>query len=165
MACLLATALLGCKFTSMRYLALACDYDGTLATDGRVPPHVIDALKRLREQNRRLLLVTGRQLDDLRQVFPQIELFDRVVVENGAVVFAPETREQRVLSAAPPPAFVRTLREHGVSPIAEGSVIVATWEPHQARVLEVIHDLGLELQVIFNKGAVMVLPTGINKAA
>jgi HAD superfamily hydrolase (TIGR01484 family) len=165
MAGLLATALLGCKFTSMRYLALACDYDGTLATDGRVPPHVIDALKRLREQNRRLLLVTGRQLDDLRQVFPQLELFDRVVVENGAVVFAPETREERVLSAAPPAAFVRTLREHGVSPIAEGRVIVATWEPHQARVLEVIHDLGLELQVIFNKGAVMVLPTGINKAA
>jgi hypothetical protein len=31
-------------------------------------------------------------------------------------------------------------------------------------VLETIRDLGLELQVIFNKGAVMVLPPGINKA-
>jgi HAD superfamily hydrolase (TIGR01484 family) len=149
----------------MRYLALACDYDGTLATDGKVPAHVIEALERMREHGRRVLLVTGRQLEDLREVFPRLELFDRVVVENGAVVFTPATREERVLTAAPPPAFVRTLRAHGVSPIAEGRVIVATWEPHQARVLEVIHELGLELQVIFNKGAVMVLPTGINKAA
>ena len=31
-------------------------------------------------------------------------------------------------------------------------------------VLEVIRDHGLELQVIFNKGAVMVLPSGVNKA-
>jgi haloacid dehalogenase-like hydrolase/AAA domain-containing protein len=31
-------------------------------------------------------------------------------------------------------------------------------------VLHAIRDLGLELQVIFNKGAVMVLPTGVNKA-
>jgi Cdc6-like AAA superfamily ATPase len=31
-------------------------------------------------------------------------------------------------------------------------------------VLETIRDLGLEFQLIFNKGAVMVLPPGINKA-
>jgi hydroxymethylpyrimidine pyrophosphatase-like HAD family hydrolase len=31
--------------------------------------------------------------------------------------------------------------------------------------LQTIHDLHLELQVIFNKGAVMVLPTGVNKAS
>jgi hypothetical protein len=31
-------------------------------------------------------------------------------------------------------------------------------------VLDAIRDLGLELQVIFNKGAVMVLPAGVNKA-
>ena len=44
-------------------------------------------------------------------------------------------------------------------------MIVATWEPNQNAVLEVIRDLGLELQVIFNKGAVMVLPSGVNKAS
>jgi hydroxymethylpyrimidine pyrophosphatase-like HAD family hydrolase len=31
-------------------------------------------------------------------------------------------------------------------------------------VTETIRDMGLELQVIFNKGAVMILPTGVNKA-
>jgi hydroxymethylpyrimidine pyrophosphatase-like HAD family hydrolase len=31
-------------------------------------------------------------------------------------------------------------------------------------VFDAIHDLGLEMQVIFNKGAVMILPSGVNKA-
>jgi hypothetical protein len=43
-------------------------------------------------------------------------------------------------------------------------VIVATTDLHRQTVLETIHDLGLELQVIFNKGSVMVLPSGVNKA-
>ena len=31
--------------------------------------------------------------------------------------------------------------------------------------LEAIRELGLELQIIFNKGAVMVLPAGVSKAS
>ena len=49
-------------------------------------------------------------------------------------------------------------------PLESGHVIVATREPHEAAVIDVIRELGLELQVIFNKGAVMVLPSGVNKA-
>jgi hypothetical protein len=51
-----------------------------------------------------------------------------------------------------------------VEPLSVGKVIVATWRPHETIALELIRDLGLELQVIFNKGAVMVLPSGVNKA-
>jgi hypothetical protein len=40
---------------------------------------------------------------------------------------------------------------------------VATWHPYEKEVLEVIRSMGLELQVIFNKDAVMILPSGINK--
>ncbi len=63
-----------------------------------------------------------------------------------------------------PPAFVERLREHGVEPLSQGEVILSTWEPNETAVLEAIRDLGLEHQVIFNKGAVMVLPPGVNKA-
>ena len=147
----------------MRYLALACDYDGTLATDGRVPEPVIDALQKLRRSGRKLVLATGRELDDLRRVFSPLELFDRIVAENGALLYAPETREETLLSEAPPPEFAALLRTRGVVPLSVGRAIVATWEPHQETALEAIRELGLELQVIFNKGAVMVLPTGINK--
>src|SRR4030095_2275680 len=37
--------------------------------------------------------------------------------------------------------------------------------PNEIVVLEVIRDLGLELHVVFNKGAVMVLPAGIPRAS
>ena len=113
---------------------------------------------------RRLILVTGRELPDLLTVFPHIALFDRVVAENGAVVHCPATREEKLLGEPPPAPFVRALRERGVSPIAVGRVIVATWKPHETTVLEVIRDLGLELHVTFNKEAVMVLPAGLSKA-
>jgi len=42
--------------------------------------------------------------------------------------------------------------------------VIATTEPHHWAVLEAVHELGLELQLTFNKGAVMVLPSGVNKA-
>jgi len=48
--------------------------------------------------------------------------------------------------------------------LAVGRAIIATREPYETLVIELIKELGLELQVIFNKGAVMVLPTGVNKA-
>jgi hydroxymethylpyrimidine pyrophosphatase-like HAD family hydrolase len=41
---------------------------------------------------------------------------------------------------------------------------VATVRPHETTVLETIQALGLELEIVFNKEAVMVLPTGHNKA-
>jgi hydroxymethylpyrimidine pyrophosphatase-like HAD family hydrolase len=148
----------------MRYLALACDYDGTLAAHGRVDEPTLATLGRLRATGRRLVLVTGRRLDDLQHVFPHLDLFDRVVAENGALLFHPAARDERTLADPPPPAFALTLTERGVQPLAVGRVIIATWEPHETTVLSAIRDLGLELQVIFNKGAVMILPSGVNKA-
>ncbi|HMV51967.1 MAG TPA: HAD family hydrolase, partial [Blastocatellia bacterium] len=149
----------------MRYLALACDYDGTIAHDGRVAETTLEAFLRLRNSGRKLILVTGRELDDLMNIFSRLDLFDRVVAENGALIYNPATKEEKLLGERPPEDFIADLKRRGVGPISVGRVIVATWEPHETRVLETIRDFGLELQVIFNKGAVMVLPGGINKAA
>lgn len=148
----------------MRYLVLATDYDGTLATDGQVSAETVAAIKRLRLSGRRALLVTGRRLDELLKVFPDIRLFDYVVAENGALVYTPRTKETILLGKAPPPAFVERLKSLGVDRIEVGQVIVATWLPYHTAVLQVIQEMGLELLVIFNKAAVMVLPSGVNKA-
>jgi HAD superfamily hydrolase (TIGR01484 family) len=149
----------------MRYVALATDYDGTLATDGRVETRTLAALDRAAAAGRRLVLVTGRELDDLARVFQRMDRFDYVVAENGALLYRPATNARRALAPPPPHAFVTELRRRGVAPLSLGQTIVATWEPQETTVLEVIRDLGLELQVIFNKGAVMVLPPGVNKAS
>jgi HAD superfamily hydrolase (TIGR01484 family) len=148
----------------LRYQLLACDYDGTLAHHGRVDASTFDALARLRTSGRRVVLVTGRRLDDLRSVCPDLGVFDLVVAENGGLLHVPRARETVPLAEAPPPSFAEELRRRGVADVAVGAVIVATWEPHAETVLETIRDAGLELQVIFNKGAVMVLPSGVNKA-
>ncbi len=148
----------------MQYHALAADYDGTLATDGIVDERTVEALQRLRESGRRLILVTGRIIEQLVQTFPQICLCDTVVADNGAVLFDPQTGQKNLLAEPPSREFIEELRRRGVAPIEIGDVIVATWEPHETTVLQAIHDLGLELQIVFNKGAVMILPTGVNKA-
>ena len=148
----------------MRYYALACDYDGTVADRGTILAPTRAALLRLRASGRKLLLVTGRRLDDLEQVCPDLTLFDSIVAENGAVLFRPASRELRLLAEPPPPAFAAALRARGVEPLDVGRVIVATWQPHEGVVLDAIRAQGLELQVVFNKGAVMVLPSGVNKA-
>ena len=149
----------------MRYQILAIDYDGTLARNGVVDTSTVEALRRLLATGRRLVLVTGRELPHLQATFEHLDLFEWVVAENGGVLFHPLTKVEETLADAPPVLFGDTLRSNGCTSVSIGRVIVATWEPHQRIVLETIRQLGLELQVIFNKGAVMVLPAGINKAS
>lgn len=146
----------------MRYLLLAADYDGTLASRGVVAQPTMAVLKQLLASGRKLVLVTGRHLPDLRNIFAELDLFHRVVAENGALLYRPTSGEEKLLCEPPPQAFLDLLRHRDV-PFTVGRAVVATWEPHQKAVLKAIHDLGLELQVIFNKGSVMVLPTGVNK--
>ena len=148
----------------MPYLALATDYDGTLASRGTVEPDTMEALCRLAATGRKLILVTGRRVDDLVRVFPEVAIFDRVVAENGPLVYRPQTRETRILSQPPPAAFIDELRRRGVQPLTLGQVFVATEQPNERVVLAVISELGLDLHVILNKGAVMVLPASVNKA-
>ena len=106
----------------MRYLALACDYDGTLASDGQVSDRTLAALQRFIASGRKLILVTGRELEDLFSVFPHYTIFERVVAENGVLLYHPATGEKKSLASPPPAKFVARLRERGV-PISVGDVI------------------------------------------
>src|SRR5271155_3485960 len=110
----------------MHYLALATDYDGTIADDGEVDKPTLAALERLRDGGRRLILVTGRDLTDLQQVMPRLDIFDLVVAENGALLYDPANHKVLALGDAPPAAFVERLRDLKVAPLWLGQVIVAT---------------------------------------
>jgi hydroxymethylpyrimidine pyrophosphatase-like HAD family hydrolase len=108
-------------------------------------------------------MVTGRELVDLFNTFPDCHLFHRIVAENGAVVYTPENNTLRALATGPPPLLLEVLTRHAV-PFSVGHSIVATVEPHEHTVLSAIHDLGLAWHVIFNKGSVMALPSDVTKA-
>ena len=88
-------------------------------------------------------MVTGRQLDDLKEIFDRLDLFDRVVAENGALIYTPQIDAQSLLTEPPPAQFIEKLKARGVAPLMIGNVIVATQEPQETTVLEVIRDMGL----------------------
>lgn len=148
----------------MRWAALATDYDGTLATGGIAPATTVDALERVRESGRKLVLVTGRALDDLVRHVPCTTMFDMVVAENGAHLYRPATGADRLLGEPPPEALVDELQARGVDRPFVGRVVLATSRAYEATVRDTIDALGLALQVIPNLGGVMVLPEGVDKA-
>src|SRR5690349_15695679 len=119
----------------MRYQILATDYDGTIAHHGKVDEKTIEALKRLKASARKLVLVTGRELDELKAIFPEYNLFDMIVAENGALLYNPATFKEHLLGERPPDSFVEELKKQNVLPLSVGRVIVATWEPNETIVL------------------------------
>ena len=120
----------------MRYLALATDYDETLATHGQLRDDAKAALQRLRTSGRRAVLITGRILEDLLVVCPDLDLFAAVVLENGAVLHVPSRRETQVLCPPVSDVLARDLARRGVQPLARGRAILATRRPHEIAVLE-----------------------------
>lgn len=153
----------GSTIEAMRYCALATDYDGTLATHGQVDEQTLSAINRFLWSGRKVLLVTGRELPDLKLVFPHLGLFARVIAENGALLYRPDTDEEELLCTPVPRPFISTLRCLGI-PVSAGRALVGTVEAHCAAVQKAIVESGLDLQIFLNKGSVMVLPAGVNKA-
>ena len=76
----------------MQWPALAFDYDDTVAHQGVIDPATRAALVRWRASGRRLVLVTGRTLESLVHDCRDMDLFDRVVSENGGVLVRPPGR-------------------------------------------------------------------------
>jgi hydroxymethylpyrimidine pyrophosphatase-like HAD family hydrolase/energy-coupling factor transporter ATP-binding protein EcfA2 len=144
--------------------AFATDYDGTIAEANRLAPSTARALERVRETGRKLLLVTGRMLPDLRAVCPDVDrMFDAVVAENGALVYFPGRRELRTLGNAPEPALVDALHRRGVR-VDLGDAILATDAAFAEAALAAIQETGVDRTPVFNKGALMLLPGGVTKA-
>jgi HAD superfamily hydrolase (TIGR01484 family) len=95
----------------------------------------------------------------------QLDLFDRVVAKNGGLLYTPASEEERLIAPEPNSALIERLQARNVKPLSIGRSIIATWQPNEREVLDSIRDLGLELQITFNKGAVMILPPNVNKAS
>src|SRR5262245_14477404 len=147
-----------------QFLGLATDYDETLATDSTVSEATFAALERLKASGRKLLLVTGREVADIQRLFPKHDIFDKIIAENGAFLYTPSTRKERPLGPAPSPDLVQRLREQGVKPLFVGRSVISTHEPNEIIALETVKELGLELEIIFNKGSVMIMPSEIGRA-
>ena len=147
----------------MDYQTLAMDYDGTIATQGKVEQSTYLALKRWQETGRKLIMVTGRRLDNLYDIFPEVSTFDCIVAENGALISFPTDNKTILLGETPPNSLIEALQKRQVEPLFIGQSIISTWVHNSQITAEVIAELGLSWQANLNKHTVMLLPKGVDK--
>jgi hydroxymethylpyrimidine pyrophosphatase-like HAD family hydrolase len=147
----------------MKLHVLALDYDGTIATDGALDPHVRTAIEAARRRGFVVVLATGRILDDLRCLLGDLSLFDAIVAENGAVVVFPAAGRSTQLCAPVSPEFVAALRARRVA-MRTGVCVVELAATERGVALQILHDLELPLTLHFNRDRLMVLPQAVNKA-
>jgi hydroxymethylpyrimidine pyrophosphatase-like HAD family hydrolase len=147
----------------MKLSAIALDYDGTIAVDGRLDAGVREAIGVARQSGIVVILVTGRRLNDLRQVAGDLSCFDVVVGENGAVLEFPATARHAVVGHRPSQAFLQELERRQIPFVAGESVIEADAQ-WAAPILDAIRSLEQPLILAFNRGRLMVLPQAIAKS-
>jgi hydroxymethylpyrimidine pyrophosphatase-like HAD family hydrolase len=150
------------KMDSMRHRVLACDYDGTLATDGICSPATIASLHRIQDAGIKLILVTGRTREELLSVFDPGALFAAIVVENGAVVIDARG-DETLLAPRLPVALVEEFRRVGVEPLVVGRVLASTSVTQRSKLSAALARVGIDRQVVRNRDSAMVLPSGISK--
>jgi hydroxymethylpyrimidine pyrophosphatase-like HAD family hydrolase len=142
---------------------IACDFDGTGATNGHPAPELYAALGAARAQGIVSLLVTGRVLEEVQRACEDLSPFDAIIAENGAVVHLCGVGRTIQIGRPPSEHFLGELRAEGI-PFHTGAVVVGTWEQHANKLLELIRRFGVNGQLVFNRAALMMLPSGINKA-
>ena len=147
----------------MKLSVLALDYDGTIAFHDVLDGSVRAAIGDARTRGIKVLIVTGRSLDELRRVAGDLRLVDAVVAENGAVIHFPDTGHTTLLAPPIPQAFTAELERKGI-PSRTGQCLVDAAAADAPRILDVIRATELPLVLAFNRSRVMVLPQGISKA-
>lgn len=158
----LASSLLDYDLMVMK--ALACDYDGTLASEDRIGPPALHALESARQAGLRLILVTGRTFFELIRVCERLDLFDAVVAENGGVLYFPAAGVISDQAPPPPSRLLAELDRRGVF-FQAGRVIVGTARSDEALVRESLAASQVSLEIVYNRAALMLLPSGVSKGA
>ena len=143
---------------------LAADYDGTLAEGGQMKDTTVTALRRAKRHGLGLVLITGREFDDLLATCEHLELFDVVIAEDGAVFHLPSTNEVRLLAEPPAAELVEALHAAGLA-FSRGRVILSTRVDAVEQARRIIDESPTPLHVSLNKAAAMYLPRGIDKGS
>ncbi len=148
----------------VRFQALALDYDGTLVSHDHLTDATVAALERARRAGLQLILITGRTFFELSRVCRRLDLFDVVVAENGAVLHYPAEDAIRDEGPSPPPRLIAALDRQAI-PFQVGRVIVATGHSYEGQVRRIMAELGVELELVRNRAALMLLPPGVSKGS
>jgi hydroxymethylpyrimidine pyrophosphatase-like HAD family hydrolase len=143
---------------------IAVDVDGTLFDGHAVAPAAVAALAQARRDGHLLVIVTGRRWETLRDVLGSaLELFHRVVGEEGGYLADVETGTVRLLAPALDPSIVTALHRAGVDHLDVGRVTVGGSAAHLDAFVEVSGRAGGTSRVVVNKDSVALVPVGHDK--
>src|SRR5262249_32302657 len=142
---------------------LALDYDGTIALGGALDPDVREAIGEARRAGIAVILVTGRRIADLRRVSADLNCFDVVVGENGAVLEFPANGRHVLIGHPPSTEFLGELQRRRI-PFIVGESVIEADAKWAAPILEIVQSLEQPLILAFNCGRLMVLPQAIGKS-
>lgn len=151
-----------------RWTVLASDFDGTLATEGWVPVETLAAVARFRAGGGRLVLITGRRLPELYDVFPETDrVADLVIAENGCVLYDPADATELLLGVSPPEDLKEVLVSCGVVDVEFGEQLVSGWRHDEDAVRRAAALLAdrWPCQVVPNKDRVMLIPADVDKGS
>lgn len=153
----------------MQTAALVTDYDQTLAATNFMDPATIAALRALRQRGVRIVLVTGRTLPFICGpngliTTQQRQLFDRIVCENGGVMYDPASNKVTMLCPPPSAELVQRLTDSGCQvlvgwagihvPVAKGNVAIVN---------AVLAERDWGVHTIPGNSSLVILPKGIDK--
>ena len=142
---------------------LATDYDGTIATRSRIPSDVEKALLEAKQAGLLIAIVTGRGFDDLFRVCPQINIFDLIVAENGAIIYFPSQDKIQYLADKPPIEFITELMQN-IIPFHQHRIETLVRRKFAKIVDSLINKFKFSLHIIPHQDYALILPIGINKA-
>ncbi len=142
---------------------LATDYDGTIATRGKITDNVAKALLQAKNNGFLIAIVTGRGFDDLLRICPQIKLFDLIVAENGAILYFPSQDKIEPLASNPPIEFIAQLMHHRI-PFYQNTIMATVRRRFVKKVNDLIDEFKFPIHIICHKDYGLILPLGINKA-
>lgn len=127
-----------------------------------MPSSLVRALGKLVAAGGKLVLVTGEALESAER-FPHVELFHRVVAENGAVLLNPATREHRILTEPRPPELLPALKAR-TGCISGGLVAMMCKAPLKDDVDAALEQVGSDWRTVLNREDLLVLPPRVSKA-
>jgi hydroxymethylpyrimidine pyrophosphatase-like HAD family hydrolase len=147
--------------------AIVMDYDRTVA-DETLGFKISDDVKReLRNLRCKLILATGRRLDDIPDK-EAVEIFHAIITENGTICNTEKGGVRRILVEDgwfdKKERLNRLFLKGGLN-FHSGEVILAGYIEDLEKFRSIIHDARMDQEVLieFNKEGLMVLPAGWNK--
>lgn len=138
--------------------ALCTDYDRTLTDVSLAPvPEALQALQAARAIGKRIVVVSGRDLDFLHREVGHVA--DAIVAENGCFLHA-----AGVTQRLGPEVDLHTALAEVVIPLERGKAFASAELAYETELREALDRAGVQADLVRNRDRVMVLPRGVDKA-